>query len=90
MSREQSPGSRREFFGRVRAMDAGAFATVRPRAVRGSRADSQVSFALIGCGGRDDAGIVVKDGRARITVLCDALENRTGNCDSRAHRALYR
>ena len=54
---------------------------MRPEAVRGSQANSQVSFALIGCGGRGtyDAGIVVKDERARITVLCDVFADRTDN-----------
>jgi predicted dehydrogenase len=81
MDQEHSGKSRREFFGKVGAIGAGAFSIVRPEAVRGSQANSKVTFGLIGCGGRGtyDAGIVAKDERAQFTVLCDKFEDRTDN-----------
>ncbi len=79
MGSEHPSGSRRAFLTRIGTAGAGAFSIVRPEAVRGSQANSQVSFALIGCGNRGtyDAGIVAKDERARIAVLCDPFEDRT-------------
>jgi myo-inositol 2-dehydrogenase / D-chiro-inositol 1-dehydrogenase len=81
MDQGHSGRSRREFFSKVGAMSAGAFNIVRPESVRGSQANSKVTFALIGCGGRGtfDASIVAKDERAQFTVLCDKFEDRTDN-----------
>jgi predicted dehydrogenase len=57
---------------------ASAFTIVRPEAVRGSQANSKVSFGLIGVGGRGsyDAAIIHADPRARITALCDLFDDR--------------
>jgi predicted dehydrogenase len=81
MEQEHSGRSRREFFGKLGAIGAGAFSIVRPEAVRGSQANSQVAFGLIGCGNRGtyDASIVAKDERARFTALCDKFDDRTDN-----------
>ncbi len=76
---------RRDFMARAGATAASAFSIVQPGDVRGSQANSQVSFALIGCGGRGtyDAGLVAKDERARIAALCDLFEDRTGDARQR-------
>ncbi len=81
MKQEHSVRSRREFFGKIGAIGASAFSIVRPEAVRGSQANSKVTFGLIGCGGRGtfDASIVAKDERAQFTALCDKFEDRTDN-----------
>jgi predicted dehydrogenase len=57
---------------------AGGFTLVRPQAVRGTQANSQVAVGLIGAGGRGtyDASIVNKDARARIAALCDLFDDR--------------
>ena len=85
MDQGSSGRSRREFFSKVGAAGAGAFNIVRPESVRGSQANSKVTFGLIGCGGRGtfDASIVAKDERAQFTVLCDKFEDRTDNAKSR-------
>ncbi len=77
---DHSGSSRRDFFTQT-GLAAGAFTLVRPEAVRGSAANSKVTVGLIGCGGRGtyDAGIIAKDERAQITVLCDLFEDRTDN-----------
>ena len=55
-----------------------AFSIVAPQMVRGSRANSQISVGLIGCGGRGsfDASIVHADPRARVTALCDKFPDQ--------------
>ena len=57
---------------------AGAFTIVKPEAVRGSQANSRISLALIGVGGRGtyDATIVQNDPRAQVTALCDLFDDR--------------
>jgi len=79
MNQDTHVRSRRDFFGKLGAIGASTFSIVRPEAVRGSQANSRVTFGLIGCGGRGtyDASIVAKDERAQITVLCDKFEDRT-------------
>jgi predicted dehydrogenase len=75
------PGlSRRRFIGSGSLPLAAAFSIVAPQSVRGSRANSQVSFGLIGSGARGtyDAGIVQRDPRARVTALCDVFDDRIG------------
>jgi myo-inositol 2-dehydrogenase / D-chiro-inositol 1-dehydrogenase len=54
-------------------------ATVAPfAAVRGSAANSAVTVGLIGSGGRGtfDAGLLVKDRRARLVAICDIFDDR--------------
>lgn len=68
--------SRRRFLSSASA--GGTFTIVSPQAVRGTQANSQVSVALIGSGGRGshDARIVHSDPKARITALCDLFDDR--------------
>jgi predicted dehydrogenase len=75
MANPPSSVSRRGFLG---SGAAGAFTIVSPGAVRGSQANSKVTFGLIGVGGRGsfDAGIVHSDPRARVTALCDLFDDR--------------
>ena len=75
--------SRRRFIGSGSLSAAAAFSIVAPQSVRGSRANSQVSFGLIGSGARGtlDAGVVQKDVRARVTALCDVFDDRIGASD---------
>jgi predicted dehydrogenase len=78
---DKLPGlSRRRFIGSGSLSAAAAFSIVAPQSVRGSRANSQVSFGLIGSGARGtyDAGIVRRDARARVTALCDVFDDRIG------------
>jgi myo-inositol 2-dehydrogenase/D-chiro-inositol 1-dehydrogenase len=77
MSSTDGPVSRRSLL-QVGAAAAGAFAIVKPEAVRGSQANSQISLGLIGVGGRGtyDATIVHSDPRARVTALCDLFDDR--------------
>jgi predicted dehydrogenase len=60
------------------ASTAAGWMIVNPQAVRGSQANSAITFGLIGSGGRGtyDAGIVVKDPRARLVALCDLFDDR--------------
>jgi predicted dehydrogenase len=60
------------------ATTAAGWMIVNPQAVRGSQANSAITFGLIGSGGRGsyDAGIVVKDPRARLAALCDLFDDR--------------
>jgi predicted dehydrogenase len=77
MSSTDGPVSRRSLL-QAGAAAAGAFAIVKPEAVRGSQANSQISLGLIGVGGRGtyDATIVHSDPRARVTALCDLFDDR--------------
>lgn len=69
--------SRRDLF-KKGATAAGAFTILKPQTAFGTQANSKVSFALIGCGGRgtSDAGMILKDGRGAITALCDLFDDR--------------
>jgi len=55
-----------------------AAAVVPFSAVRGTTANSALKIGLIGAGGRGrlDAGILVKDRRARLVAICDLFEDR--------------
>jgi myo-inositol 2-dehydrogenase/D-chiro-inositol 1-dehydrogenase len=77
MNEDKIPISRRKLLGTGSAI-AGAFAIVRPEAVRGSQANSKISVGLIGAGNRGsyDASIVNSDPRARVTALCDLFDDR--------------
>jgi len=58
---------------------------VKPQSVRGSQANSAVTFGLVGAGGRGtyDAGIVVRDPRARMVALSDLFDDRIDAAASR-------
>ncbi len=58
---------------------------VNPQSVRGSQANSAVTFGLVGAGGRGtyDAGIVVQDPRARMVALSDLFDDRIDAAASR-------
>lgn len=77
MSSTYGPVSRRRLL-QTGAAAAGAFTIIKPEAVRGSQANSQISLGLIGVGGRGtyDATIVHSDPRARVTALCDLFDDR--------------
>lgn len=55
-----------------------AAAVVPAGAARGFQANSAVTVGLIGAGGRGtfDAGLLVKDPRARLVALCDIFDDR--------------
>jgi predicted dehydrogenase len=61
---------RREFLG---AAAAAGFMIVKPQLVRGTEANSQVRFGILGCGGRGTAvgSGFVQDAGARVTALAD-------------------
>jgi predicted dehydrogenase len=75
--------TRRQFVQSASA--AAGWMIVSPQAVRGSQANSAVTFGLIGSGGRGtyDAGIVVRDPRARLVALCDLFSDRLDAAASR-------
>ncbi len=74
--------TRRDF---VRSTASAGWMIVAPQAVRGSQANSAVTFGVIGTGGRGtyDTGIVVKDTRARVTALCDLFDDRLDQAATR-------
>ncbi|MEN6601032.1 MAG: Gfo/Idh/MocA family oxidoreductase, partial [Bryobacteraceae bacterium] len=76
MARDLKAVSRRGFFQRTTA--AGAFTIVGVQAVRGTQANSKVTFGLIGTGNRGsyDASIANADPRAQVTALCDLFDDR--------------
>ncbi len=76
MKRDPKAVSRRGFFQSTTA--ASAFTIVSAQAVRGTQANSKVTFGLIGAGNRGsyDASIVNADPRARVTALCDLFDDR--------------
>lgn len=76
MERDPKAVSRRGFFQSTTA--ASAFTIVSAQAVRGTQANSKVTFGLIGTGNRGsyDASIVNADPRARVTALCDLFDDR--------------
>ncbi len=66
---------RREFLG---AAAAASFMIMKPQLVRGTQANSQVRFGIMGCGGRGHAvgtGFV-QDAGARVTALADLFGDR--------------
>ena len=76
MQRDPKTVSRRGFFQSTTA--ASAFTIVSAQAVRGTQANSKVTFGLIGTGNRGsyDASIVNADPRAQVTALCDLFDDR--------------
>jgi predicted dehydrogenase len=69
---------RREFLG---AAAAASFMILKPQLVRGTAANSQVRFGILGCGGRGSAvgtGFVENAG-ARVTALADLLPDQLEN-----------
>jgi len=76
VTRDPEAVSRRGFFQRTTA--AGAFTIVGAQAVRGTQANSKVTFGLIGTGNRGsyDASIANADPRAQVTALCDLFDDR--------------
>ena len=66
--------SRRRFLGGGSFSAAAAFSIVAPQSVRGSRANSRVSFGLLGAGARGTYD-------ARLTALRDLSEDRIGASD---------
>ncbi len=77
MHEVRSEESRREWLRRSSAV-AGGFLIVKPQAVRGTQANSKVTFGLIGAGNRGsyDASIAHADPRAEVTALCDLFDDR--------------
>ncbi len=75
--------TRREFVQSASAV--AGWMIVQPQSVRGSQANSAVTVGLIGTGGRGtfDAGIFVKDPRARVTALCDLFDDRLDQAATR-------
>jgi myo-inositol 2-dehydrogenase/D-chiro-inositol 1-dehydrogenase len=69
--------SRRGFIGGG-TLSAAGLTIVSPQAVRGTQANSKVTFGLIGVGGRGtyDASILQNDPRAQVTALCDLFDDR--------------
>jgi myo-inositol 2-dehydrogenase/D-chiro-inositol 1-dehydrogenase len=69
--------SRREWLRRSTAA-AGSLLIVRPESVRGTQANSKVTFGLIGAGNRGsyDASIAHADPRAEVNALCDLFDDR--------------
>lgn len=74
MTQSKHP-SRRGF---LAGTTATTFTIVGSQSVRGSQANSKVTFGLIGSGGRGthDATIVQNDPRAQVTALCDLFDDR--------------
>ncbi len=61
-----------------RGFIGGGLTVVSAQAVRGTQANSKVTFGLIGVGGRGtyDATIIQNDPRAQVTALCDLFDDR--------------
>ena len=57
------------------------WAIVKPESVRGSAANSAVSVALLGTGGRGSrvAGYAHANARGRVTALCDLFDDQIEN-----------
>jgi predicted dehydrogenase len=66
---------RREFLG---AATAAGFMIIKPQLVRGTAANSQVRFGILGCGGRGTAvgSGFVQDAGARVTALADLFADQ--------------
>ena len=63
---------RREFLG---AAAAASFMILKPQQVRGTAANSQLRFGILGCGGRATAegSSFVENADARVTAIADLL-----------------
>jgi predicted dehydrogenase len=70
--------SRRGFLGGGALSAAAGITLASPQAVRGTQANSKITFGLIGVGGRGtyDASIIQNDTRAQVTALCDLFDDR--------------
>jgi predicted dehydrogenase len=66
---------RREFLG---AAAAASFMLIKPRLVRGTDANSQVRFGILGCGGRAtaEATSFVENAGARVTAIADLFADQ--------------
>lgn len=75
------PPTRRELV----AGAAGGLLIARPTIARGSRANSAVSFGIIGTGGRGQyvGGIFARDSRVRLNAICDIYPDRIDAAKSR-------
>ncbi|MBI1790887.1 MAG: Gfo/Idh/MocA family oxidoreductase [Acidobacteria bacterium] len=75
------PPTRRELV----AGAAGGLLIARPAIARGSRANSAVSFGIIGTGGRGQyvGGIFARDSRVRLNAICDIYPDRIDAAKSR-------
>jgi myo-inositol 2-dehydrogenase/D-chiro-inositol 1-dehydrogenase len=74
--------NRREFLG---AAGAAGFMIVKPRAVRGSQANSAIRIGLLGCGGRGTSVATgfAKNTTARIAALGDLFEDQLEKAKAR-------
>ena len=73
--------SRRGFLSNTGLGVAAAWTIVKPESVRGSAANSAVSVALLGTGGRGSrvAGYAHANARGRVTALCDLFDDQIEN-----------
>src|SRR5271157_2665126 len=69
---------RREFLG---AAAAASFMMIKPQLVRGTAANSQVRFGILGCGGRatDEGSSFVENAGARVTAIADLFADQLEN-----------
>jgi myo-inositol 2-dehydrogenase / D-chiro-inositol 1-dehydrogenase len=67
---------RREFMGRAAA--ATGFMIMAPQLVRGTAANSALSFGMLGCGGRGeaDSSYLIETGKARLVALADLFQDK--------------
>ena len=67
---------RREFLGAAAA--AASFTILKPQQVRGTDANSQVRFGILGCGGRatEEATSFVENAGARVTAIADLFADQ--------------
>jgi len=75
LDRHNNKFGRREFLG---AATMASFTILKPQFVRGTTANSQVRFGILGCGGRGTAvgtGFVENAG-ARVTALADLFPDQ--------------
>ncbi|HTS70708.1 MAG TPA: Gfo/Idh/MocA family oxidoreductase [Terriglobia bacterium] len=71
---------RREFLG-MGAAAAGTFMILKPQLVRGTAANSQVRFGILGCGGRatEEGTSFVQNAGARVTAIADLFADQLEN-----------
>jgi predicted dehydrogenase len=69
---------RREFLGAAGAAAAASFMILKPQAVRGTDANSQLRFGILGCGGRatEEATSFVEHTGARVTAIADLFADQ--------------
>jgi len=74
--KSKSTLGRREFLGAATA--AAGFMIVKPQLVRGTAANSQVRFGILGCGGRatEEASSFVENAGARVTAIADLFADQ--------------